>query len=157
MRMHGSCRCKNIELHWRTVDFSVVPRACQCDYCRSHGAAYVSKAGTPVDVRIRDAGLHRIVRHGSNSAEFHECINCGELILVTATIDGEVYGALNARCLDNRLGFANATDVDYSGDTAAQKQARWRQNWCAPVLISYNPGNTGPGQRNVVRCNTAKF
>jgi hypothetical protein len=144
MSMHGSCRCRNIEVHWRTVDFSVVPRACQCDYCRSQGAAYVSKAGTSVDVQVRDASLHRVVRHGSQRAAFHECASCGDLVLVTATFDGEMYGALNARCLRNKLEFASATGVDYSDHTAEQRQQRWRQNWCAPVLIHYCSGTPGP-------------
>lgn len=140
MSINGSCRCRNIEVHWRTVDFTVVPRACQCDYCRSQGAAYVSKAGTSVDVQILDANQHRVIQHGSHSAAFHECGNCGELVIVTVTLDGETYGALNAHCLVNRFKFASAIEADYSDQTAEQKQARWRQNWCAPVFISYRSG-----------------
>jgi len=143
MSMHGSCRCGNFAVCWHTVDFSVVPRACQCDYCGSKGAAYVSKTRTAIELRIRNASLHRIIRHGSQHARFHECAGCGEIVLVTAELDGEMYGALNANCLRNKLGFANATAIDYAGQTAVQKQQRWRQNWCSPVRISY--GSTGPG------------
>jgi hypothetical protein len=137
MSLRGNCRCGNIKVQWRTVDLSVVPRACRCDYCRSKGAAYVSKAGTSLDVQIRDASLHNVIKHGSHSAEFHECGRCGELVLVTVTLDGDMFGALNARCLSNKLEFASAVDVDYSGHTLEQKQARWRRNWCAPVFLSY--------------------
>lgn len=100
----------------------------------------MSKAGTSVDVRIRDASLHRVIRQGSQRAEFHECAGCGELVLVTATFEGETYGALNARCLRNKLEFTHATEVDYSNHTAEQKQERWRQNWCAPVCIVFLSG-----------------
>jgi hypothetical protein len=134
--MRGSCSCNNIKVLWHTVDYSVVPRACQCEYCRAQGAAYVSKSGTAVEVSIHKAGLHRIVTHGSGVARFHECGNCGELVFVTTDIDGEIYGALNATCLENKLGFSTQVKADYSDDTAAQKQERWRQNWCHPVRIT---------------------
>ncbi len=134
--MRGRCSCNNIELLWHTVDYSVVPRACQCDYCLAKGAAYVSKSGTAVDVLIHKAGLHRIIMHGSGAARFHECDGCGELVFVTADIDGEIYGALNAGCLNNKLGFPAPVAADFSDDTREQKRERWRQNWCHPVRIT---------------------
>lgn len=136
MSLSGGCHCNNIRVTWRTTDYSVVPRACQCDYCRAKGAEYVSKTGTAVELRIRDRAQHAIVRHGSHSAGFHECRYCGAVVIVTALIDGELYGALNAHCLDNRFGFAPAVPIDYAGQGAAQKLERWRQNWCAPVRIT---------------------
>lgn len=137
MSMRGHCRCNNFRVMWRTTDFSIVPRACQCDYCRAKDAAYVSKSGTAVEIHIHNKRQHSIVTHGSQLAEFHECGACGDLVLVTAHIDGETYGVLNARCLDNKAGFAAAVAIDYSGDTAEEKQLRWRQNWCAPVQIHF--------------------
>lgn len=137
MSMHGHCRCNNIQLVWRTMDYSVVPRACQCSYCLAKGAAYVSKSGTTVEVRIHNKRLHAIITHGSQLAEFHECGACADLVLVTAHIDGESYGALNARCMDNKPGFAAAVAIDCSGHTAEQKRLRWRQNWCSPVRIQF--------------------
>ena len=135
MSMRGHCRCNNIEVLWRTVDFSVVPRACQCSYCRAKGAAYVSKSGTSVNVRIHHQGLHRIIQHGSNNAEFHECGRCGDVVLVSVEIDGEIYGALNAHCMTNRFEFSPGQIVDYAGQSVEQKRLRWRQNWCYPVRI----------------------
>lgn len=41
--LEGRCSCGNLSVHWQTVDYSVVPRACQCDYCRAHDAAWVAK------------------------------------------------------------------------------------------------------------------
>jgi hypothetical protein len=134
--MRGRCSCNNIEVLWHTVDYSVVPRACQCDYCLAKNAAYVSKSGTTVEVFIHKRDQHRITTQGSGVARFHECGNCGELVLVTADIDGEIYGALNATCLSNKLGFSPPVLVDYTGDTAVRKRERWRQHWCHPVRIT---------------------
>lgn len=134
--LHGGCRCNNLRVTWRTTDYSVVPRACQCDYCRANSATWVSKSGTAIELRILDESLHSVVTQGSRSAEFHECGGCGELVLVTARIDGEVYGALNAKRVDNRFGFAPAVAIDYAGQTAEQKRQRWRDNWCSPVRVA---------------------
>ncbi len=135
MSMRGHCKCNNIEVVWRTLDFSVVPRACQCEYCLAKGAAYVSKFGTAVEVLIHKDRLHSIIAHGSGTARFHECGNCGDLVFVTAQIDGEIYGVLNALCMKNRLGFLAPVKTDFMSQTEEERRDRWRQNWCCPVTI----------------------
>lgn len=136
MTMRGNCECKNIAVEWQTVDASVVPRQCQCHYCKEKGAAYVSKSGSSFKIRIRNEDFHRIVMQGSESAEFHECRNCGDLVCVTAAIDGELYGALNSHCLENKLGFASAIECNLSHQTPSEKKDSWRKNWCHPVFIA---------------------
>ena len=136
MSMRGSRTCNNIEVTWHIVDYSLVPRACQCNYCISKTAAYVSKSGTKFEVIIRNSNLHRTIQHGSNNAIFHECSNCGQVIFVTVEIEDELYGALNANILNNKLGFSAPVQVNFSAQTTAQKQQRWRQNWCCPVTIT---------------------
>ena len=136
MSITGGCDCNNIQITWNTVDYSLVPRACQCDYCLSKTAAYVTKSGTSFNASIRSEKHHKEVRHGSNSAVFHECTNCNQVIFVTSEIDGELYGALNANHLRNKFGFSASVKLNFSSQTAAQKRERWRQNWCYPVLIT---------------------
>jgi hypothetical protein len=135
MNIRGACRCNNIEVTWHNRDYSLVPRACQCDYCRERRAAYVSKSGTRIEVRIRRPQYHREIRHGSNSAVFHECGYCNQVMLVTAEFDGVVYGALNARQLNPRFAFPEPVEADYDGQSAERKQNRWRENWCCPVTF----------------------
>ena len=136
MSIRGQCTCGNIAVHWHTVDYSVTPRMCQCQYCSSKSAAYVSKSGTRVDILIHKEGKHRIHRQGTKTAEFHECTNCHDLVCVTAWIDGDLYGALNSNCLSNPRGFSPGIKIDVSDQTAATKLDRWRQNWCHPVIIT---------------------
>ncbi|TGD74575.1 hypothetical protein E4634_05040 [Mangrovimicrobium sediminis] len=135
MSIRGQCRCGNLQLDWHCVDLSCTPRACQCDYCREHGTTWVSKSATRVEVRVHRPALHNVVRQGSGSADFHECAHCGQVLLVTATIDGVVYGALNAALLDNPAA-PPARALDYAGQDAADKLARWQQNWCYPVCFA---------------------
>ena len=134
--MFGSCHCKNIEIRWQIIDFSLVPRACQCEYCRSRSAAWVSKSGSRFVASIRNGDLHRVVTHGSGNAHFHECTHCGDPVFVTAEIDGELYGVLNANCLYNPQGFGTPVATDFGSQSPGEKLERWRSNWCYPVHIT---------------------
>ena len=142
MPLEGRCACGNLSVHWQTVDYSVVPRACQCDYCRAHDAAWVSKPGSRVRLRARDDSMHHTVRQGSGTAVFHECGACGAVLLATVEVDGETYGALNASRLRNPQGFQPAVTVDYSDQTADDKLPRWQANWCCPVSLPPRQGGT---------------
>ena len=133
--MYGCCDCKNIEIHWQISDLSLIPRACQCSYCAAKGAAYVSKSRSKFEATIHNDNCYGRVHHGSGSATFHECTNCDTVVFVTAEIEGELYGALNAHCLTNPLGFPTPILTHFSKESGATKQQRWRQNWCQPVLI----------------------
>tara|TARA_B100001540_G_C15802563_1_gene640576 strand:- start:604 stop:1017 length:414 start_codon:yes stop_codon:yes gene_type:complete len=134
--LRGACRCNNITLTWRNIDFSLVPRACGCDYCRDKGAAYVSKSGSAVEVRVVDSSQLRINEHGSRQAKFHECGNCGDVVLVVARIDGDLYCALNVNCLQQRQRFPQAIEVNFSDQSPREKLRRWQQNWCHPVRVN---------------------
>jgi len=130
MSIRGNCRCRNIEVRWQITDYSLVPRACPCVYCKQKSAAYVSKSGSRFAVIIHNNALHRTAQNGSNQAHFHECANCGDLVFVTAEIEGDTFGALNAHCLHNKYGFPTPVPTDNTSQSAREKLARWRQHWC---------------------------
>ncbi|MFT5676172.1 MAG: hypothetical protein ACI808_002110 [Paraglaciecola sp.] len=97
--------------------------------------AYVSKSATAFYVLVRNDELYAEIRHGSKRATFHECTNCDQVVFVTALIDGELYGALNANQLKNKFGFSPPVSADFSSQSASKKLERWRQNWCCPIFI----------------------
>lgn len=135
MAITGHCDCNNISIRWHCIDHSLVPRACQCDYCSSHRAAYVSKSASRVEINIQQPQYHRSIQHGSHSAVFHECSHCRQVVFVTADIDGVLYGALNARLLDNKISYTSPVATDFSEHSGEQKRQRWSKNWCYPVII----------------------
>jgi hypothetical protein len=149
MSMRGSCSCNNISVLWKNIDFSLVPRGCACDYCSVKGAAYVSKSGTAVEIEIRKSHLHIVKEQGSRQAGFHECANCGDVVFVTVTVEGSLYCALNANCLENRERFPGAVSVNFSDQEPIEKLERWRLNWCHPVLIT-SQGCKAPLARDAV-------
>ena len=138
--MRGACRCGNIQLNWQTVDLSIVPRACACDFCRARSVLGVGKANSPVRVEIHGAVRHRVLTQGTGTAQFHECGHCDTLVLATCDIDGRLYGVLNAQCLVNPAGFAPAMPLVVTDEPLAERLARRRRNWCSPVVIEIAPG-----------------
>ena len=140
MTIRGNCSCNNISLSWQNFDLSLVPRKCDCDYCRVRDAAYVSKSGTAVELTIRKADMYNVTRHGSKQADFHECTFCRDVVMVTAAIQGNLYGALNVNCLHGRERFVEPVVVDFSGQAPHEKLERWMANWCQPVRIVSQSG-----------------
>ena len=131
MSLRGACACNNLSVTWRTVDYSLVPRACQCGYCRERDVAWVSKSGTFVAIDVARPALHRVQRQGSGQAAFHECANCDGVVAVTAQLEGELFAALNANCLHNPAGFAQPVAMTPGEQSPREKAQRWRSNWCS--------------------------
>ncbi len=140
MSIRGSCTCNNIQVVWHTVDRSLVPRECQCSYCLFNRFAYVSKARTRFDVIIHRESSHSIHQQAVGRANFHRCQNCGDIVFATSEIDGELYGSLNANCLNSRSGFGAPVNTNRHTQTTIQNENEWRQNWCHPVVIKEKVG-----------------
>jgi hypothetical protein len=83
-RATGACHCGNIELEmgFSLPPDSYHPRACDCDFCRKHSAAYVSDAEGSLDIRIKSERGRATCRQGSALAEFLFCNYCGVLTCV---------------------------------------------------------------------------
>jgi len=104
---HGGCHCGAVRFVLETQHPlpAFAPRACDCDFCTRHRAAWVSDAMG--NLRITGAGELRRYRQGSGQAEFLFCGNCGVLVAVTCTgSDGTLRGAANRNGFDERGLFA---------------------------------------------------
>lgn len=129
--MKKSCFCKNIVIEFTKNDVFVVARKCSCDYCVSKNAEYVSNPKVSITFEIIDKSKRTIIMHGYRSAEFHECINCG-LVLVTSTIAGASYCVLNAKVLGIEGYTLESEALDFSAESIDARLARRKANW-SPV------------------------
>jgi hypothetical protein len=134
--MKGACACGNIELHWQLVDLSLVPRACDCDYCSGHGISWVSKSGTRLRAVVHNPLYYRIVQQGSGTADFHECTHCRMPVFASARIDGQDYAVVNAGCLANPQGFGEALPVSFTDESTDQRAQRRARNWCSLTRLT---------------------
>lgn len=130
-RHAGGCHCGG--LRW-TLDTGVplagfTPRACDCDFCTRHRAAWVSDPRGAL--RLHDAGGYlRRYRHGSAQADFLFCGSCGVLVAVTCTdASGIRRGAVNRNSFDQRQLLGNEVVAAPQQLGPAAKLARWAQLW----------------------------
>src|SRR5579871_2878734 len=135
--LHGGCHCGNIRLELSLSQTPTVygPRACDCDFCRKHAAAYVSDPAGALAIRIQDASQTARYRQGSGQAEFLLCTRCGVLTAVLYQDAGRTYAAVNARACD-AAGFGPEQSVSPKQLAAGEKSARWRSLWFPDVSIA---------------------
>jgi hypothetical protein len=134
----GGCYCGNIRL---TVSLSrdvcaYNPRACDCDFCQKHGAAYVSDPRGALSIRIGEAGQVNRFRQGSNTAEMLLCRQCGVLVGALYQEADRVFGTLNAKALDCRASFGPEQSVSPKSLSADQKVQRWHELWFPDVRVT---------------------
>jgi hypothetical protein len=134
----GSCHCGNIqlELGLTRAPETYNPRACDCDFCTKHSAAYLSDPQGSLAIRIKDESKVGRYRQGNAIAEFLICTHCGVLSAVTYENEGRMYGAANARAIQGGKGFGPEQTVSPKTLSADQKMSRWQDVWFPDVSIT---------------------
>ena len=135
--LNGKCYCGNIRL---TVTLSrapsaVNPRACDCDFCQKHGAAYVSDPRGSLDIRIKDEHEVSRFQQGSELAEMLLCRKCGVLVAALFRDADRLFGTLNVKALDCRADFGAPAPVSPKSLAPGEKTKRWRQLWYPDVRV----------------------
>jgi hypothetical protein len=133
----GGCYCGNIRL---SASFSqepsaYSPRACDCDFCRKHVAAYVSDPRGSLRIRISDEQQVNWFRQGSNTAEMLLCRTCGVMVGAVYREGDRIFATLNVRSLDSQLAFGAEQSVSPKLLPQDQKVRRWRDIWFPDVLL----------------------
>ncbi len=127
--MHLNCKCGNIDIEWDTKVSPLVARKCGCEYCTQQNGEFVSDADSTVSYKIRDSSLHKIVRNGSGTADFHECKSCG-VVLVTSEIENVLYSVINAKALSLKDYTLDPKVKNYNGESVDERLSRRKKNWC---------------------------
>jgi len=135
--MSGGCHCGNIrvQLELTGPPASYRPRACDCDFCRKHAAAWISDPAGRVKITIGHAPHAVTYRQGTRQAELMLCGNCGVVVAALYRSEGRRYAAVNAKVLDEAAGFGSEQSVSPQTLSAAEKLTRWRDIWFADVSI----------------------
>ena len=132
----GRCHCGNLQIVFETVFTSAnLPlRACQCAFCRAHGAVTAADPSGKLAVHVLDPRMLTRYRFGSGITDFLICTRCGVYVAATLEVDGVLYGTLNVNVLAQRTRLtAVPRPMDYGLETAAARVSRRRQRW-TPVV-----------------------
>lgn len=125
-RFLGRCHCGAIRFAFET-GAPLAPRACQCSFCRKHGARTVAD---PEGAAVLTLGPETIrYRFGSQTTDFLICARCGVYAGALAALDGGVYVTLNLNAFDDPRPDLEAAPVSYDDEGVATKADRRRARW----------------------------
>ncbi|RAK61153.1 aldehyde-activating protein [Phenylobacterium hankyongense] len=137
----GHCHCGAIRAILETSKTAAeLPlRACQCGFCRRHGALTTSDPEGFLHIEAAPGSLNRY-RFGQRLGDFLLCAECG--VYVAATVDGEtgLLAVLNVTGVA-LPGFEGRTPepMTYDDETPDQKLARRKARWMPAVFVETQP------------------
>ncbi|HET9161425.1 MAG TPA: aldehyde-activating protein [Caulobacteraceae bacterium] len=141
LTLNGSCHCGAVRVAFMpSMDAAELPlRACQCGFCRRHGARTTSDAGSSLHVTVAPGDIGRY-RFGRRAVDAMLCRECGCYIGSFLTLDGQVIGTLNVAGTDlDGFGGRGPEPVSYDAETDEAKLARRKARWTPTILVEATP------------------
>lgn len=128
----GGCHCGVIQWTFSTErppsQWSV--RACQCSFCRAHGARCTSDPQGSVAFQIRDHTAVLRYRFGVKSADFLICAKCGVYVGAVIESSAGAFTTLNLNAMKTPVEELHETtpvsyDSEGKDDRIARRLSRW--------------------------------
>lgn len=111
------------------------PRTCDCDFCRKHGAAYISGPMGKLTFTVsNEINLNRY-QQGDKIADLLICNNCGVLVGVCFQHQGQLYAAVNSNAIEPGIQFGKEIVVSPKHLSGEEKTQRWQNIWVSNVSI----------------------
>lgn len=131
-RFEGACHCHALGFVYHTA----VPvarwtvRACQCTFCRAHGALTTSDPAGRLEFVLREPAHVNRYRFGLKTADFMVCARCGAYVGARIETERGAYGIINTRTLSPMPAELPApAPMSYDGEDvsgrAQRREARW--------------------------------
>jgi hypothetical protein len=140
MTLDGSCHCGGVRIAFHTAKApgALGARACQCSFCRAHGASWTSDPAGSLEIAV--AGPVSRYRFGTGTADFLVCARCGVVPAVTWERDGGLFGVVRVQCLAARDALlAHERPADFEAESVELRLARRARNW-TPAALAAVPG-----------------
>lgn len=126
MRHRGQCHCGAIRMAFESAR-PLAPRACQCGFCRRHGARTVSDPDGKATLALGGAVIR--YRFASKAADYILCATCGIYVGAVAEIEGRILATLNLNAFDDPHPDLKGIAISYDGESAAAKAERRLARW----------------------------
>jgi hypothetical protein len=128
----GGCHCGNISYVF-DANASVEAlglRACQCSFCRAHGARTTSDPNGAMRIRVRDRDKLQRYRFGLKTADFLICRACGVFVGALMEESGRSYLTVNANTFKPPPAYdIIAPAKDFGAEDATSRTARRSAIW----------------------------
>ena len=128
----GGCHCGHLRYALETaLALEQLPlRACQCSFCRHHGARSTSDPAGRVRFEVQDGAQLTRYRFGLRTADFLICARCGIYVGALMQADGGQWAIVNANTLDEAARLTQQPQpMDYDGEDERARQSRRRARW----------------------------
>ena len=136
MLIAGRCHCGSIAftLDWTPDPVEIPARACTCSFCVKHGGVWTSCPTGTLRVTIGDPSQVARYAFGTRTAEFHVCVRCGVVPLVTSRIDGNTYAVVSVNAFEGvARSLLRTATASFDGEGTDARLARRQRNWIRDV------------------------
>ncbi|MBV9420354.1 MAG: aldehyde-activating protein [Alphaproteobacteria bacterium] len=128
----GGCHCGNVTYVFETTKplDALGLRACQCTFCRAHGARTTSDPDGAFRLKVADASQLQRYRFGLKTADFLICKTCGAFIGALMEEQGRRYITVNANTFQPPPAYTIAGSAnDFSAEDTSGRIARRAAKW----------------------------
>jgi hypothetical protein len=135
----GRCHCGAVALTFTTRrPANELPlRACQCSFCRKHGARTTSDPDGWLEIREAEAGALARYRFGLGTADYLVCRRCGVYVGAAMEEGGGRWAIVNVNALEEAGAFGRpATPMVYDREDEAARRARRRKLWTPAEIVA---------------------
>jgi hypothetical protein len=135
--LRGGCHCGNLKVAFETsLDPSILHlRACQCSFCRRHGAVTTSDPGGRLLVEVNQPNMLVRYRFALGITDFLVCRACGVYVAATMEAERGWLGVVNVNTLDAHEQFARQPEAMRYGAEAVEDRATRRAKVWMPVEV----------------------
>jgi hypothetical protein len=145
--LRGECHCGRVEVSFETAlsPGELEVRACQCSFCRRHGAKTVTVSAGRLVISAEDGALVRY-RFGLRTADFLLCRNCGVYIAAVISDGTEERATLNAAgMMIEGLWDRAAQPIRLDHEDAEARRKRRHRNWTPTKVVVETAAARGSG------------
>ena len=128
----GGCHCGNISYDFdASVRVEALGlRACQCSFCRAHGARTTSDPNGEIRINVRDKEKLQRYRFGLKTADFLICRACGVFVGALMAVNGKCFFTVNANTFKpppayDIIAVARDFSAEDTGGRADRRSAMW--------------------------------
>jgi hypothetical protein len=128
----GSCHCTALGFSFTTAlplaRWSV--RACQCRFCRAHGALTTSDPAGRLAFHANGTPTLQRYRFGLKTADFLLCTRCGVYLGAQIETTRGAFGIVNVRAIvPTSIALPDPAAADYGAEDAAARISRREKRW----------------------------
>jgi hypothetical protein len=128
----GGCHCGALGFSYHTAlrlaQWSV--RACQCRFCRAHGALTTSDSGGRLLFHVNDVDLLERYRFGLKTADFLLCKRCGVYVGAQIETAHGAFGTINVLTMTPvPNGLPVPAPAEYSSESSDERVERREKRW----------------------------